>query len=229
MLSYMKMPETISTELLAAYLDGNATAVESRKVLSALGNDEHLQEMMMISQAIDDELDMCIHDAAYRPVTAMAASCGDENYCCLECEKYILTKRGIWFDERELLATSLRNRWQEEKGTALFNIGRHLENRGLEVERRLQATLDDIAQALADGADVIAVVDGGELIGDRVQEQLEDIFIGPIPDHSVVVVRCDRESVTIFDPDSPSAEDTYPLEQFLDAWDDSRNYMVVSR
>ncbi len=225
----MKTSETISTELLAAYLEGNTTGEESRMVLSAIEMDADLREMVRMSQAIDDELDMCAIDTSFRPMTAMAASCGDENYCCLQCEMFILRKHGIPFEERSLLATALQNKWQQEKGTALFNIGRHLENQGFTISRHYQSSINDIIKAIDDGADVIAVIDGGELTADRNVEHVEDVFIGQIPDHSVVVIKCDEDRVTIYDPDSPNDEDTYPLSQFLDAWADSQNFMVTCK
>ncbi len=156
------------------------------------------------------------------------ANCGKSNYCCLECEKFILKRLSVDFDEYDLLATAIENEWQEEKGTALHNVGRHLENHGFGVIRKYESTADDIANALAEGSSVIAVVDGGELIGNRTSEHLEDVLIGPIPDHSVVVLSCDKDSVTIFDPDSRNSRDRYPIARFLNAWSDSNNYLVLS-
>ncbi len=225
----MKKPETISAELLAAYLEGNATAEENRRILLALENNRELREMIKLSREIDDELNLCAENQECIPFVAKAASCGEENYCCLECEKFILTKHGVGFDEDDLLATALRNRWQEEKGTSLNNIGRHLESHGFTVTRRYQGSALDMASAIAEGMDVIAVVDGGELLGDRDAEHFEDVFIGPIPDHSVVVLACDESRITIYDPDSPNPQDSYPTSRFLDAWADSKNYMVISK
>ncbi len=219
--------KSISAELLAAYMEGNTTSSESRRVFDALEDDMDLRELMRISQAVDDDLGMYTPDMECLPLTAMAASCGEENYCCLECEKFILTARGVSFDERRLLATALQNKWQEEKGTSLSNIGRHLENHGFSVSRHYQCSIQDIREALAAGSDIIAVVDGGELTGDRIQEVREDVLFGPIPDHSVVVLSCDDATVRIFDPDSPNPEDTYPISQFRDAWADSKNYLVI--
>ena len=76
---------------------------------------------------------------------------------------------------------------------------------------------------------MIAAVDGGELTGDRAYEIMEDITIGEIPDHTVVVLSCnaDDKTITIYDPASPNTEETYPIEQFVDAWNDSKNYLVT--
>ncbi len=221
------MENNISTELLAAFIDGHTMASENMEILSALEHDSELRETLRISREVDEELGMIIPEAEYLPMTAMAASCGEENYCCLECEKYILTKCGIPFEESKLMSTALLNKWQKEKGTALFNIGRHLENCGMTVSRRYQCSLDDIVDALEDGYEIIAVVDGGELTGDINYELKEDVLFGPIPDHSVVVISCNDEFITIYDPDSPHAEDRYPMRRFADAWADSMNYLVI--
>jgi hypothetical protein len=88
--------------------------------------------------------------------------------------------------------------------------------------------MQELAEALNAGKDIIVAVDGGELLDDRWSEILEDIFEGEKPDHSVVVLSCDIENdkVTVYDPNSENETDTYPVEQFLDAWNDSKNYMV---
>ena len=219
----------ISAELLAAYLDGNATASESQMVLDALAEDAELRELMRISQSVDLDLDVLHKECEIIPMTAMAASCDEGCYCSLECEKYILRKYAILFDEQQLLDDAIRNGWQKEEGTALHNVGRHLEEKGLVVTRQYKCTLEDIASALEDKEYVIVAVDGGELIGDTNCELKEDILVGEIPDHTVVVLSYDeaKHEITIFDPNSSNAEDTYPIAQFEDAWNDSKNYLVT--
>ena len=88
----------ISAELLAAYLDGNATEQESQMVLDALAEDAELRELMRISQCVDAELGMVCEEMELLPMTAMAATCEESNYCCLECEKFILSQRGMEYD-----------------------------------------------------------------------------------------------------------------------------------
>ena len=219
----------ISAEVLAAYLDGNATAQESNEIFNALAGDPELRELMHISQSVDAEFGLMPHECEFIPMTAMAATCNEENYCCLECEKYILRKLDIEFDEQQLLIDAVQNGWQKENGTALHNVGRHLEGKGLVVTRQYKATIDDIANALKENEGVIVAVDGGELLGCRADEAMEDIVIGQIPDHTVVVLSLDAGSrtITLYDPNSPNAEDTYPIEIFEDAWCDSKNYLVI--
>lgn len=219
----------ISAELLAAYLDGNATASESQEILDALSTYAELRELLHISQAVDEDLGMLPKECELIPMTAMAATCNEENYCCLECEKFILRQLGLEFDEQQLLTNAIRNGWQKVQGTALHNVGRHLEEHGLVVDRQYKSTIDDIAHALEAGDGVIVAVDGGELYGNGTYEAKEDVLIGQIPDHTVVVLALDvaNKTITLYDPNSSNAEDTYPIEQFKDAWNDSKNYLVT--
>ena len=219
----------ISAEVLAAFLDGNATAQESKEIFVALAEDARLRELMHISQSVDAELGLISQDCEFLPMTAMAATCSEENYCCLECEKYILRRLDIEFNEDQLLQNAIQNGWQKEKGTALHNVGRHLENKGLLVTRQYNASIEDIATALKENECVIVAVDGGELLGNRADETIEDLVFGQIPDHTVVVLSLDEKgnTITLFDPNSSNTEDTYPIEQFKDAWNDSKNYLVT--
>ena len=96
--------------------------------------------------------------------------------------------------------------------------------------RRYQCNLSDIVAALDAGYDVIAVVDGGELLGTPSDELAEDLFVGQIPDHTVVILACDTEqhTITLYDPNSPRPSDSYPTEQFMNAWADSKYYLVTA-
>ena len=222
--------EGITDETLAAYFDGVATPQECDLILDGMCESDELAEIMSISMAVDRDLALSANHIEILPVRAVAASAGSTCTCSLECEKYILNRRGIAYDEEKLMEMSLKNNWQTDEGTALHNIGRHLEHKGLSVIRRYKCSIDDIIEALAANDDIIVAVDGGELLGDPELERREDILIGEIPDHSVVVVSCDKraQTITIFDPNSGNTTDTYHIEHFRDAWEDSKNYMVTS-
>lgn len=226
-----KSANNISAQVLAAFLDGNATAQESKEIITALTEDAELRELMHISQSVDAELGLTPQGCEFIPMTAMAASCNEDNYCCLECEKYILRQLNIDFDEQQLLQNAIQNGWQKENGTALHNVGRHLEAKGLIVVRQYKATMEDITNALAANQGVIVAVDGGELLGNQAEEIAEDVWIGELPDHTVAVISCDMsvQTITIFDPNSSNAEDCYSIEQFQDAWNDSKNYLVTTK
>ena len=224
-----KSKNSISEEVLAAFLDGNATAQECSEVLQALADDDALRELLHISQQVDADFSLTACDNDILPMAAMAATCSEANYCSIECEKYILRSLNIEYDEQQLLAEAIEKGWQQEAGTALHNVGRHLESKGLYVTRQYKTTIDDIANALAAGNSVIVAVDGGELLKDRREEALEDILIGPQPDHTVVVLSYDAPKgiITLYDPNSSQPQDTYCIEQFLDAWSDSQCYLLT--
>ena len=122
-----------------------------------------------------------------------------------------------------------KKHWLREGGTRIGDVGNTLETVGLTIEKSFDHSLEDLKKALDEGKDVIAIVDGGELVGDRKAEILEDIFVGEIPDHAVVVTRVDldKDEVELFDPQSQNDSDTYTTEQFLDAWEDSCKYAVL--
>lgn len=224
-----RINESISSEMLAAYLDGHTTGPESRAILDAMQEDASLQELFYISQQVDDELCKGLDAMEILPMTALAASCEESCLCCLECEKYILKKNNVCFDEKLMLETAVQNGWLKEGGTALHNVGRHLEQHGMVVVRQYKCGIADIVNALEGGDDVIVAVDGGELLNNGWGELREDLFVGQLPDHIVVVLACDMEkrTITLYDPNTPQEEDVYSLEQFMDAWDDSKNYLVT--
>lgn len=219
----------ISTETIAAYLDGNATAAECKEILDALAYDEDLRELMRISHEVDCELGVEEQNVEILPMTALAASCNESNFCCIECEKYILDKHGVEYDEQQMFLQAAQNNWQKKDGTALYNVGRHLENFNFTVSRQYKCSMSDIANALDRGCDVIVAVDGGELLGNPIKEYAEDILVGDKPDHTVVVLAYDinNDVITIYDPNSAQSTDTYPIAGFANAWHDSKNYMVT--
>ena len=224
-----KVNNNTSAEVIAAFLDGNATTTESQEILAALADDAELRELLHISRLVDAELGARDNSCDYIPMTAMAASCSEGAYCCLECEKHIMKLFDVPYDEEQLIMDARQKGWLKENGTALHNIGRHLEKAGLVVTRRYNSTIEDIIIALENNENVIVAIDGGELLGDKESEIKEDLLVGQIPDHTVVVLSVNAidKTITIYDPNSINPEDTYPISVFEDAWNDSKNYLVT--
>ena len=83
--------------------------------------------------------------------------------------------------------------------------------------------------ALEEGKQVIAAVDGGELIGDPLEERLEDILAGGIVDHCVVVLSASvpDDEVVLYDPAFGPVPLTVTIAHFLDAWEDSNYHCVL--
>lgn len=225
----MKRVSNISAEVLAAYIEGNATAQECRAILESLPYDAELREILQISELVDYSVLAAEQVPEVIPMAAVAAECGEQNLCSLECERLVLEQNNIAFNWESMISVAVKNRWLKSEGTALHNVGRLLESYGLVVTRRYNSTIDDIASALEGGDSVIVAVDGGELVGNMAAEKYEDILLAESADHVVVVLGydADRKVVTIYDPNSPNDRDSYPLEQFMDAWNDSKNYLIT--
>lgn len=159
---------------------------------------------------------------------AIAADNTIDNLCDIRCEGYALRNLRIEVSDDQLEKESREHEWLTEQGTRLVDIGKLCELHGATVSRQLESSLDDILEALQLEKIIIVSVDEGELVGDFEYELQEDKVIGKCPDHVVIVAGYDEEKleIEIIDPNTPRFSDTYPLDRFMDAWDDSNNYMV---
>ena len=145
----MKRVSNISAEVLAAYIEGNATAQECRAILEALPYDAELREILQISELVDYSVLAAEQVPEVIPMAAVAAECGEQNLCSLECERLVLEQNNIAFNWESLISVAVKSRWRKSEGTALHNVGRLLESYGLVVTRRYNSTIDDIASALS--------------------------------------------------------------------------------
>ncbi len=222
----------ITNELLAAYAEGNVSQEECEAVRRYLAeNPEEMESVLFAMEypfTLDEQTEnIKPQDSAILPMQAMAARNTINNLCAVKCEGFVLRHFGIEITDEELLKESEREGWLQEEGTALHNIGRLCGKRGLSVSHRYHCTIDDITEALAAGSMAIVAVDGNELTGNPEEERLKDIVEGQTPNHAVSVTSIVDESITIIDSATPLQQVTYPLLQFLDAWQDSSNYMIV--
>ena len=205
--------DTISDELLAAYLEGNATPVETMQVLQALKTDPILRETMAMAINLEEEHEMTL------PMMQMAAESG-ENLCSVMCEAYILRRRDILFEEDELLQVARKNQWLKAKGTPLHSIGQLLSHEGLMVTRKYDATVEDIVDALRIDNDIIVAVDRDKLYPELPDEE-------DAANHAVVVTAIDLETNTVFLYDPPQLSIVNcQLSTFESAWKESQHYMV---
>ena len=160
---------------------------------------------------------------------ARLATTSDGAMCAIMCEEFILHVFGIHktLDELRILASS--KGWLKSDGVEVMDLGAIPEYFGLTVAKRAPADLEDVEKALKRGYQVIVAVDGGELVGDPVEELAEDVLAGGVADHCVVILSMDRESdtVVIFDPAIGVVPLTVSVDHFADAWADSDNYMVT--
>ena len=203
----------ISDELIAAYLEGKATKAEILQVLQALKTDPVLRETLSIA------LEMGNEEMTRLPAMQMAAESG-ENLCSVICEAYILSRRGVSFDEEKLLATARENHWLNAQGTPLHSIGQLLAYEGLHVTRKYDATVEDLAHILRLDNDVIVALDRDKLYPELPDEE-------DAANHAVVVTDIDLETQTIslYDPPQLSIIN-FQLSTFENAWKESQHYMV---
>jgi len=246
------MPDMIvTTELLAAYAEGNVSNLEReavRKYLAANPDvipsvlfameDETKQNSKSSSYTrfvknLDEMLShIAVPDTQLSPIpmaTMVAAQNPSDNLCVVRCEGIALRHFGHNVTDDELLEESKQEGWLQTAGTIFTDIGKLSKKHGLSVSQKFNSNQEELYHVLCDDSIVIAFVDEGELTGDYVQERDEDLFIGGCPDHVVIVKSITEDSVTIIDSYTPEQINSYPFEQFIDAWNDSNNYMVVIR
>lgn len=212
----------ISDELLAAFLDGNTSAADTRRVLKAAQHDAQLQELIRIASLVDEDINAQSHTAVI-PMTAMAAKKKDDYLCDIECEEFVLRQLGIEATHKSLLDTACKNRWLREKGMPLYNMGRLLEKSHLAVSRRYGSTIDDVARLLDAGNQLIAVIDNTLLAHPSAAGERH-------PNHAVAIssLSADKKEITLFNPYTDEELTPYPTASFLEAWSQSNNYLVVT-
>jgi len=170
------------------------------------------------------------------PAIQKRAALSEHNLCVLYAEMHILKVNGILVSLTELMDLSVQHGWLTQKGVQFKNIGKILEHYGLPVERKTNATTADIRIALGKGFQVIVGVDAGELFPhsgiEKIYEIVEDWFERR-PDHALIVTglkpdqRGKEEFMVLnFDNGLP-AEYSFTSGHFLDAWDDSDNFLVI--
>jgi hypothetical protein len=208
----------ISDELLAAYLDGNTNEEETKQVLRAIKHDKQLQEILNVALQTEDKASLIPLQSEVLPMLQMAALSG-ENICAVLCELFILQRHHIPYNEEELVNTAKQEGWLKPQGTPLYCIGNLLELKGLKVERQYDTTISDLRLAIENDDDVVVGVDREKLYAD--ENDPEDLT-----NHAIVVTAINNDGVTIFDPYKKPEIINIPLPEFMDAWKESRFYMV---
>lgn len=151
--------------------------------------------------------------------------------CAVASQEFVLeTLTGREFSEAELRELAEENGWYDpDGGTPMDDVGNILEYMGLNVNKSQGNSISDLEECLANGGEVIVGVDSSEL-----WEGENDDFFGPGmgADHAVQVIGIDRSN-----PDEPMVilNDSgcangcgamVPLDDFMDAWEDSGCFMV---
>lgn len=151
--------------------------------------------------------------------------------CDFHSEAAVLHEFGIDVSEEELQHEAAQQGWYAEgHGTPIDYMGTHLENHGVPVNVTEGNGIDNLISEFAQGHKVIVAVDAGELWHPGYAEQMEDVIYGGVPDHALIVdgISMDTNTITLTDSGTGDFRTEYPLDQFMDAWNDSNNLMVAT-
>ena len=229
-----KQANSISDELLAAFMDGNTTREETQRVLDAAASDSELQELIQLSMLVDDDMEapsLDIRSSSSRPFPMLErAACNTvDNLCAIRCEGYALRALGIDVSDEKLEAISEEKGWLKMDGTPLHYIGLLSGMYDSYINRRYDCSINDIIKTIRKEAIPIVVIDSTELIQTVQEAKSSDRKFGAVPNHAVVVksINLTDNTIDIFDPGNPDLSKTYPLELFKEAWNDSYNYLVT--
>lgn len=165
---------------------------------------------------------------------------GQQSYpdtCAIRCQEFILEQfSGQQISEDALVQQAIDHGWyQPGGGTQGQDIGNLLELNGVPVTRYQDASIFNLSNELAQGHKVIVGVDSGELWHrNAVLDGISDALGLSGADHAIVVSGIDTRDpnhvqVIVSDPGTGEVAASYPLEQFVDAWQDSGCYMVATQ
>ena len=222
----------ISHELIAKFVEGNTTAMETEKILRYAQKSSQLRDHINFLNSISKEtIDIPgltatakVVPLGFVPMWSLAAQNKSFNQdlktvgdCVVRCEYEILKDYHPEVSLESLMDLSTEKKWLQEDGTPLYNIGRLSEEYNLSVVRRYDCTIDVISMELYYDCKVIAVVNAEKLYGS--EKTNND------PNHAVLVKQATDDQVVLYDPQTQK-EETYTPSQFIEAWKDSQCYMV---
>ena len=220
----------ISHELIARFVEGNTTAIETEMILRAAQKSSELRDRInfLFSMADDDDLEQTstakIVSLGTIPMWRLAAQNKSFNQniktvgdCVVRCEYEIIKVDHPEVTVDSLMQQSESEKWIQPEGTPLYNIGRLSESYNLSVVRRYDCTIDDISLELYYDCQVIVVVNAEKLYGSP------EVHFDP--NHAVLVKKATDEQIILYDPQHQK-EEAYTPSQFTEAWKDSQCYMV---
>lgn len=147
--------------------------------------------------------------------------------CAVVSQQMILSDFGINVSEAQLVYDATSNGWLSDSGTGIDDMGRLLEHYGVSTHANYSGDFPSLVSELAHGHKIIVPVNSGELWhGVSFWQKLTGSH-NTGPDHAIVVSGVDfsdpdHPMVVVNDPGSGAGEaQMYPLEHFLEAWNDS--------
>ena len=225
------------------YLADHPEQMESVMIMMDEDFDIQLQDKdrTISSHSFDEELDALLDEIEFEegdsdnaskdilPLMSKAAQNTVDNLCAVRCEGYALRHLGIDVSDEELGRIAEQKGWLHKDGMPLYNIGFLSGIYKSYIARSFYCSLDDISNALKLGKVVITVIDNTELGLSPREAKRQDIVSGLNPNHAIVITSIDprKNLIDIFDPGISDSPTTCPLDVFIEAWNDSSNYLVT--
>jgi hypothetical protein len=160
-----------------------------------------------------------------------------EDTCAIRAQEAVIEQFAHAHVAEDTLIREAQDRgwYRPGEGTRIKDVGKLLELHGIPIHRYTEANVIQLAQELAAGHKVILVLNAEELwAGSPELAEMLHAEGANKPDHAVVVTGVDTRDpndlrVVVNDPGTGEAERSYPLRQFLNAWQDSDFTMVATR
>lgn len=154
--------------------------------------------------------------------------------CAIKAQELMMHGMGLDVEEAQLIQEAIDNGWYTPgRGTTEGDVGKLMELHGIDVTQSSGASLYNLVSELSQGHPVLVGIDSGELWYPGFDETFEDIIRGHQADHALLITGMNFSddfssgTVNIIDPGTGDVCRGYSLHQFLDAWDDSGNFMLT--
>ena len=194
----MANKDIISDELLAAFLEGNTSKEETQRILQAMKTDKELQEVLSIALKTDKEIPLVYHPNS------------DSDDVLPMLQMAALGGENVCAVLCEIFILNQHHIIYNQE--SLFDTAR---NKGwLKPEGTPLYCLGNL------------LAFSGLLINRKFDSSLDDIDLEDLTNHAVVVTDINETSVSVFDPYEAKNISKIPIADFLNAWNESHNYMI---
>ncbi|MCM1142453.1 MAG: hypothetical protein NC453_28110 [Muribaculum sp.] len=163
----------------------------------------------------------------------------DDHSCALRSQQIVLRDFGIDIPFEKLEELALSNGVYSDQGTYTYDIGKVLQIAGVDMHQVQGSTLLDLTNELAQGHRVIVSVDANELWytdpASKLKNWFNDVIGNQGGNHALIVAGIEVNpqnhndvKVVLTDPGAGHLRVEYPLNQFMDAWKDSKCFMAAT-